>query len=149
MISDDALNAIKLRYDRNFHSLHAEGPDAAYALLCVIGATLHQPYVERVARCIVERKAFGANDFQFRYCVPDVMDHGEPVWEGVEVEAIEEVEYLSERTFELLMLRAIRLLLSESPLEGRSGISSQTRADIEPLLRDIEERNQDPSPTMR
>lgn len=148
MISDLDLSAITLRYERSFQSLHADGPDTAYALLCVIGATLHQPYVERVARCILERKAFGANDFQFRYCVPAVMDPGEAPWEGVEVEAIEEVEYLSERAFELLMLRAIRLLLSESPLEGRSGISLQTRAEVDRILREIEVRNADPTPQM-
>ena len=69
-----------------------------------------------------------------------MLDPGEEFWEGIEIEAVHDVDYLSEAAFERLMTSAVRLLLQESPLEGKLGIDAGTRAEIEGLLAEVAAR---------
>lgn len=145
MISSEALQKITLRYDAQFESMYLDGPAETRALCAVVGVLLHPWYVERVARAVLERRGFGANDFSFRYPVVELLDPGEALWEGVEVEAVHEVQYLAESAFESLIVRAMRAYLNQAPTTGRRPVELNTRSQVERLLQEIELRNIDSS----
>lgn len=141
MIAPSDIAAITLRWDSRSQSLHAAGPDAAFALRCVIDISMHQPYLLRAMRALHDRTAFAPEDFQFRYAVAAVMDVDEEPWEGVEISTQREVEYVPEPDFDRLMVTAARLVLKESPWDGRRGLDATTRAEVGRLIQAVEDRS--------
>lgn len=140
MIAPSDIAAITLRWNGRSQSLHTEGPDAAYVLRRVMDLSMHQPYLLGAMRALRGRTAFAPEDVQFRYAVAAVMDVEEEPWQGVEISTEREVEYVPELVFERLMVAGARLVLKESPWEGRRGLDATTRAEVERLIQEVEAR---------
>lgn len=111
MLPPASVHAITLRYDPTFQCVHADGPAETRALRGVVGVLTGRRTILQAAQAVLDRTGFGANDFLFRYPHPSQLDPGELPWEGVEVEAVHELDYVPELPFEQLMARALRTFL--------------------------------------
>lgn len=141
MTQESSLQAIMFRYDPQIRGVRAQGPRDTLSLRLVLGAIATPPYVLAAARAVLGRSSFGAEDLLFRYPAAELLDPGEELWQGVEVEAVDEVAHVPERAFEQLVVTAIRTLLADGPPSGQGGVDEPTRATVSAMLGEIEARH--------
>ena len=123
MTPESSLQAIIFRYDPQIRGVRAQGPRDTLSLRLVLGAIASPPYVLTAARAA------------------ELLDPGEELWQGVEVEAVDEVAHVPERAFEQLVVTAIRTLLADGPPAGQGGVDEPTRATVSAMLGEIEARH--------